>query len=297
MKMIVVDMDGTLLDSNDSIQPKTKKLLIELQKKGIILVLASGRNINKMINFGKELMMDKYNGYYIQINGTIISDAKFTFKEVRGRLKQEEARELFDALKTIDVEIQVVKDNSIYSYIPQRRVNDKLVFRKQHNIKDNVAYRAGAHNLSVKNNDGYLNTIYINDSSIIHNESNKVCVSDTMEKTLAAYELILNDFKDKYWVGLTTTNWLEICNKNVYKGKALQYLCDKINIDIKDVVAFGDGENDREMLMSVGIGVAMGNSLDTLKKYANIVTDTNNNEGIYKGLEKILKGDYYELFK
>lgn len=69
MNAIILDLDGTLLNSNKNIPPKTKELLINFQKKDGILVLASGRSFNGIIGFAKDLSMHLYNGYIISYNG------------------------------------------------------------------------------------------------------------------------------------------------------------------------------------------------------------------------------------
>lgn len=76
IKTIVLDIDGTLLDSNFNIMPKTKKALLELQKKGVRLILASGRPIKSMLNLAKELKIDQYSGIIVSNNGSIGYDIK-----------------------------------------------------------------------------------------------------------------------------------------------------------------------------------------------------------------------------
>ena len=69
IKAIVMDMDGTLLDSNNKILPETKKALIDLEKKGVSLILASGRSYTRLLPYAKELEMDKYHGYLLEVDG------------------------------------------------------------------------------------------------------------------------------------------------------------------------------------------------------------------------------------
>lgn len=80
---------------------------------------------------------------------------------------------------------------------------------------------------------------------------------------------------------------IEIMNEGVTKADAINHLCDYYSIDKEDMIAFGDNYNDKEMLESVGMGIAMGNAPDAIKLIAKDITDTNNREGIYKALKKL----------
>lgn len=79
---------------------------------------------------------------------------------------------------------------------------------------------------------------------------------------------------------------IEVSAKDVTKKSGLLKICRYLNIDIKDVVAFGDNLNDLEMIKAVGLGVAMGNATDIIKEHADVVTECNNNNGIAKVLKK-----------
>jgi len=83
-------------------------------------------------------------------------------------------------------------------------------------------------------------------------------------------------------------NFVEIVPRGVNKGTALKLVSDMLKIEQKDIIAFGDNENDIEMLQFAGTGVAMSNAPDHVKAKADIITDTNDNDGVYKILEKIL---------
>ena len=80
---------------------------------------------------------------------------------------------------------------------------------------------------------------------------------------------------------------IEIMNEGVTKADAINHLCDYYSINKQDIVAFGDNYNDKEMLESVGMGIAMGNAPDDIKNIAKDVTSTNNQDGIFKALQKL----------
>ena len=83
--------------------------------------------------------------------------------------------------------------------------------------------------------------------------------------------------------------FLEFLNKNSDKGKAIIELAKYLNIDMKDVMAIGDANNDISMIKAAGIGVAMDNAFDEVFEYANYRTESNNNSGVAKAIMKYMK--------
>ena len=83
-------------------------------------------------------------------------------------------------------------------------------------------------------------------------------------------------------------NNLEIMNEGVSKGSSLEYLGSKLNIDKSQIVAIGDNENDISMLKIAGLAVAMKNGEDSIKEYSHIITDTNDEDGVAKAIEKYI---------
>lgn len=91
----------------------------------------------------------------------------------------------------------------------------------------------------------------------------------------------LNEVKNRYY-------FFDIVNNNVSKGNAIKYLLKVLNINKENSICFGDSINDIEMFKSVGISVAMGNSIKEIKNIADYITDTNDNDGISKFFDKYL---------
>ncbi|MFR2018740.1 MAG: HAD-IIB family hydrolase, partial [Eubacterium sp.] len=83
--------------------------------------------------------------------------------------------------------------------------------------------------------------------------------------------------------------FLEITKNGTDKGTALEMLCNHLKIELNKVIAFGDGENDLQFLNKAGTAVAMGNATDSVKAQADIITDTNNNQGVLKALKGLIR--------
>lgn len=90
--------------------------------------------------------------------------------------------------------------------------------------------------------------------------------------------------------------FVEFLRPDVTKGYGLKLLCEHIGVGMEEVVAFGDGDNDREMLQLAGLGVAMKNAKQAAKEVANVVIDWSNDEdGVAKQLEALLQGGEFHV--
>ena len=286
IQMIVMDMDGTLLTSENKISPKTKELLLRVQQQGVRLVLASGRSYCKLLEYAKELCMDAYGGYLLEVNGLILYDLASGKRHIRKQMGRIEMEELFTYFRQWDVEFMAQFDDGLYDYNPESIIKEKVEYRRIHNLGEDYPWTGGAFALLADNRKGYPNIHYIDTWEEIDRRINKVSIAyhaDVMAEVSAQAK---RDLKDRYWLGLTTPKWLELMPLGITKGSGLQALVDMLGISMRDVMAFGDGENDIEMLQAAGIGIAMGNAMAEVKAAADEETDSNNDEGIFKALQK-----------
>lgn len=287
IKMIATDLDGTLLNSKSEISVETKQCLIKAQEEGICLVLASGRSHLSLINYGQQLKVDEYNGYYIGANGATLTNANTLEHKIISQLKKEEIKNLFNDAKLFNVEILGVVDDTIFDYIPSELKEIKKEYRIKNNISDDTPWTAGNFKIihdQRKNN--YTNIIYIENYDEINQPINKLCFADEEKNLTELYNLLIEKYGDKYHFALTSPTWIETTHLGINKGDALLGLAKSLGIKKEEIVAFGDGENDLSMIKLVKYGVAMSNAMDSVKKAAYAITDDNDSNGIAKYLEK-----------
>lgn len=288
IKLIAMDMDGTLLKCNNKISSKTKEILLRVQEKGIRLALASGRSYCKLMEYAKELQMDVYGGYLIEVNGMAIYDVKEQKRYIRKRMPREDAQQIFRYFQQFKVEIIGHLDDGMYDYNPKEILEEKKQYILEHHLPEDMPYTGGAFAFVYDNRKGYPNIHYIQSSEEILSDVNKISVTYHPEVMEKISETAAKDLKDKYWVGRTTKKWLEIMIKDVTKASGLNELCEKLGISLENVMAFGDGENDIEMLKECGIGIAMANALPIVKEIADDVTLSNEKDGIEQAIVKYL---------
>lgn len=272
IKVIVTDLDGTLLNSNSQINPKTKETLLKLQRDGYHLVLASGRPTPSVVGIAKELEMDLYDSYILTFNGAHVMN--FQSKEViyQQPLSVESSKAILGHLESFEVVPMVCIDNTMY-------VEDVFAGIVEHQgvIKNIIEFesRIGNYKLCEVNN--------LKD--FVSQPLSKILITGNVDYLEANLEAFREPFATTNTITKSADFFVEFTDFGVDKAKSLETILNKIGASMENVIAFGDGMNDLTLIQSAKIGVAMGNSSQTLKSYANYVTDSNDNDGIVLALE------------
>lgn len=280
IKWIVMDMDGTLLNSENEISEETKRVLMECQKLGIKLILASGRSHRRLDRYAKELMMEQYAGYLIEVNGMAMKNVMSGERMIYKRLNREQSKTLFLNFKDQGFEIQGYLDDGIFDYIPASVFELKKKERMARQLDDDHPWTGGPWSLLADTRDGYPNIRYICDWTMFPQELNKFSLLQDPTKIEAIYPQIIEQFSNDYEIVRTCPGLIEINPKGISKGSALQRMMLENNIALDEVLVFGDGENDTDMFSKVQFSIAMGNAADYVKSKAYAVTKSNNEDGI-----------------
>lgn len=269
IKLLAIDMDGTLLNEEKHIDTPQKEAVQKTIEAGIKVVLCTGRPLFGVLPVYGELELEKYNldEYVILNNGC--------------SLRKTTNWELLDNK-------EITKEDVIYL--------DKL--RKGYNL-----------DLTVSNDDDYFvvgdkaNKYTIEDGKLVYVDIKPISLEEatsgkhTFFKSMYLGEeeeiqRFKNDnenlLKDKYDAVLSQIHIFEMLPFGTNKAAALKELAEKLGIEREEIMTIGDGNNDVEMLEFAGIGVAMGNGTESAKKAANYVTDTNENHGVAKAIEKYI---------
>ena len=256
-KLIVLDLDGTALNSINLIPENLKGILIHLINNGTCrVVLASGRSISSMKTLASDLGLT---APLVTLNGGVIIDpvTKEIYNEKNLPIKT--YKESLHILKMLNIDFVVFTSFGVYADKPSE-ITDILIKYTENEIKWTNDFT------SIKNP---VKILFIPKSK----ESNAEIKKQT---SFLEIDIIESGF-----------SFTEIVPKGVNKGSALRIVANMLDIDTKEIIAFGDNENDIEMLQFAGTGVAMGNAPDHVKQEADVVTDTNDNDGVYSLLEKI----------
>ena len=287
IKAVVADMDGTLLNEKDEISQKTRDYLIDLEKKGVKLILASGRSYPRLLPYAKQLKMDEFGGYFIEIDGVARYEPK-TGKRIKfHEMQPEEIAEIYDWFTTTGAEPQAVFDDGLFDFLPEQAMEKKRKIREENNLPDDYPWTAGPWSWLADLSKGYPNISYVKSSAEINRPINKLQVMDDEEAIKKVYDQAIKKFGNQFSIYRTTPKQLEVLPFGFSKGEALKRLMEENGWNADEVVVFGDGENDVSMMQVVSHSFAMRNAKDYVQSKAAHITDSNRNDGIVKGLESL----------
>jgi Cof subfamily protein (haloacid dehalogenase superfamily) len=263
-KMIVLDIDDTLLTDEKVISERTKDALLKAQEKGVKVVLASGRPTYGMHNLAEELLLHEYGSYVLSFNGGIITDYRTKENVYECTLTKEQAHELYELSKKHNV--------FVHTY-----VGDEIITEKGNPFTDIEGELTG---MDIKEVPSFVEHI--------QNNVVKLLMLEEPENLKIVEQRLQKDLEGKMSVMRSKPFFLELTNFEVDKGKSLNHLIQILGIRQDEVIAIGDGYNDLPMIKFAGLGVAMGNAPDEIKQQADYITDTNNNDGVAKVVEKFV---------
>jgi len=275
IKAIVLDIDGTLLNSKKKISEKTKQALINAQKKGVKVILASGRPTPGMFGLAEELEMTKYEGYLVSYNGARVTDCLTKGVIFNQAMAVETSQAILEHLKKFNVQPMIDKDDYLY-------VND--VYNGMLDLTE------GPFNIiQYESRGGNFKLCEIDDLAAFATfPINKILIAAQPDYLQEHAEAIHAPFDETVTAAFSAPFYFEFTDKGIDKAKALNAVFPEMGIHSYNMIAFGDGQNDRSIIEYAGIGVAMGNAVDELKAIADDVTLSCDEDGIAAGLEKYL---------
>ncbi len=269
IKLVVTDMDGTFLRPNLEISKANIEAVKKLLERNIHFAIATGRPDQMMKEYISILDLEEP---IIMSNGSIIGNP---FQEER----------------VFEKTLSQLTLNTIFEIVDKQKM-DYLIYTKEAIItRDNNRYRFfQKRNLSLLEKDR-CNFIVaeIPSKALGEKKAYKILILENNEKRYKKYfELFSN--RDDIEVYQSQTTFIDINPKGVSKGNAIKKLAEYYEIDVKDVVVFGDQHNDVPMMKIAGTSVAMGNSIDEVKRIADYVTLSNHEDGFAYWVNKYILG-------
>ena len=268
IKMIGLDMDGTLLTTEKKMTAYTKQILEKALEQGIEVVLSTGRSIT---GIPKELLEMPGMKYAVTINGARIIDLQINEVIYENTLSMETALKLLDIISEYDAIQEAFIDSVCYS------TKEKLTYANDYFLHPSIAEYVLKSRTPVAD---VKATVLEKNKSV-----DKVNgMFRTAEDKKSSYEL-LSKVPGVVVVSSLGNNW-EINAEGTDKGNAMLRLGQLLGIKREEIMACGDGMNDIAMLKAVGLGVAMENAEPEVKEAADYITASNDEDGVAKAIEK-----------
>ena len=285
-KLIAMDIDGTLLNSYGEVSLKNKEAIELALKKNIEVVLTSGRMPKAILPIANEIKADKYiisgNGatiYDVQ-NDKIIYNSYLTKKKVLEIIDICEKNSMFYNVYTNDVILTKSLSYNILFYHNENKRNPE-----DKKIKINIVDDIYKYVEEYEKEDFLKVTICDNDEFVFKSIMNKIKNIRNVDILEVAHmsKKIIKHGSEEHEIAYYYT---EITNRNVNKWTALEMLLKKLEIEKEELITIGDNVNDKEMIENAGLGIVTGNASPEMKKIANKIVSSNNENGVAEAIIK-----------
>lgn len=288
-KLVAIDLDGTLLNSDGEISAENRDAIKQAQIQGVEVVLCSGRITNSVKNIAKDIMADNY---LISGNGAELYDIKNEKILYDNYMNKDTVLKLISYCEENSIYYSVFAENSIVA----KTLNYNVLVYNSENYKKEIDKRT-------KINITQDIIEYIQNSSIEKFAKITICDSDK-----SVFNAIINKLRKNknievldvahmtnktIQIGEEKTDiqyyYTEITAKNVNKWNAVQKLAEHLDVKQEEVACIGDNVNDKEMIQNAGFGVVMGNAAPYIKEIGDFVVKSNNENGVSEAIYKILQ--------
>lgn len=270
IKLLALDMDGTLFTTAKTITDENKLVLKKAQEKGVKVVITTGRPLKAIQHVLEDLDLYNEDNYSITFNGGLVQRNNGEILD-KSDMTAEEIQVLYADFEPLGLPMDVISDGTVYSLASQgnhskyREANPMLTFVEMESLADLP-------------------------SDIIYN---KVVVVTSAEFLDAQIPKIPASLHERFEIFKSRDIILEVMPKGIHKAVGLDLLTKHLGLKAEQVMAMGDEENDLSMLKWAGLGVAMANGSAIAKESAKAVTTkTNDESGVAEAVEKfILRGE------
>lgn len=298
IKAAFIDIDGTLLNSHFEIDRETRNCLLAFQKAGGRIILSSARPYVGMKKYGEELELSKHGGCYSAFNGGQIVDAATLETIYEKTFSTEDIKNVFDTVQQLENEAQGNELSVLQkSYQGENCLTRELAWAVHEAIDKSslniITYR-GNELLAMRQEVYAVAEMLVNQMALSVQRDflgamdflpAKFLVSGNPILIQKVYPLIKEKLNIRCDVVTSDPFFIEITPAEINKGSSMETLVGTWGIPLEAVAAFGDSENDISMLQKAGIGVAMGNAPDAVKRSAKFITGSNDDNGIARFLE------------
>ncbi|WP_085536146.1 Cof-type HAD-IIB family hydrolase [Massilibacteroides vaginae] len=265
-KLLVLDVDGTLVNSEKEISKQTLATLLKVQHMGVRIVLASGRSTYGLRHLIEALELKNHGGYILSYNGGQVIDIKNNEVLFEKRIDPQQIPYLEKKALKNGFGIFTYHKNKIITSTPDNK-------HIQHEAKLNGMDIVTVDNFSEAVTFSPCKCVLVSDD-----EQALVGLKDHWRKRLAG---VLDVYRSEPF-------FLEVVPEFIDKGNTLGVLIQKLGLGEEEVMAIGDGRRDFSMIQLAGLGVAMGNAQKSIQACADYVTESNDNDGVALAVQKFI---------
>lgn len=267
IKLIAIDLDGTLLKDDKTISDKNRETLMKAKEQSVKVVLCTGRPLNSVVGHLETLNLLDEGDYAVTFNGGLIQRNDTGEVIAKQLMTQDNLEDIYGLTYDMGLPLDLVVGSSVLTVQPQPENSNSLYYK----LNPLLTY-------------GEIN---LGESSKLDGINKMVCavgpklINEHLPKIPKSYH-------EKYNIVRSGEYLFEFLPKSVSKGFGLKMLGEILDIKPEEMMALGDEENDLSMIEFVGLGVAMANGSDVVKNVAQHITVSNEEDGVAVAVEKFV---------
>ena len=266
IKLIAIDLDGTLLNSKKEISVRNKETLAQAKAAGVKIVICTGRPLAAIGIYLDTLNLRDNGDYSITFNGGLVQKNDTGKIIEKATMPLENVQDLYELAKSLNVPLDILSDGLVLQ-LPTTQDHESLYSQ----LNKLLTYES--YELAQLTADRIYNKAVI--------AVDQTYLDEQIKKIPSA-------FYDRYEIIKTRSNLLEFMPKGITKAYGISLLARDLGIKQDEIMTIGDEENDLPMIEYAGLGVAMANAIPLVKEAADVVTDTNDQDGVAKAVEKYI---------
>lgn len=259
-KLVALDVDGTLINKERQITPRTKAAINQVREIGVEVTLCTGRMFAGTSPYAKELELELP---LVSYNGALVMD--YRTKEV-----------LYQRLLPNDYAAKIIEEARRRKFTINYYHEDRLLVEEITEQNQSYSQWTGVPLEQVK------------DLAALAYEPTKLLLIGEQEPLDAYWQEAQGTFGKAVYITKSWPIFLEFLNPEATKGLGLAALVEHLGVERDQVMCIGDSHNDLEMFSYSGLAVAMGNAGENVKKAADYVTTSNEEDGVARALEKFI---------
>ncbi len=268
-KMLVLDMDDTLLTDDHQVSVRNQKMIRLAQEMGVYVVLASGRPTPAMLSYAKDLGLDQFGSYILSYNGAVITAMQSGEVIFEQSIQPQHVHELYDFSVAHQVHLVTYLDGEIIATgaSPYVEIEAHITGMPLRIVSD---FKATVQKPVVK------------------------CIMLEEPSYLAKVAQTLKNVCSHKSITTSKPFFLEIMEWGIDKAASLARLAAQLNIDASEIIAVGNASNDLSMIQYAGLGVWVDNVEESLRHHADVIVASNNNDGVAEVIERFILGEQIE---
>lgn len=290
-KLLVLDMDGTLLNEHQKISAVDLKAVKEAIELGVHIAIATGRTMQGIIPYLEELELNHSNAYSIVCSGAHILCNDGQTMAYNG-LSQEDFSEIYHVKDSLNLSINVYSTSEIL-------IEEVNYYSEFDAIANNLPLKL-VNLKSIGREIPLLKAMLINEDYSMAKDFNRIFPSMDVKcplhtarkgynkKLFKDLSFLSESFLERFNVSKVTPYNIEISKKSANKRYGVEEIAQHLSIKQEEIICIGDSGNDRQMIEYAGLGIAMANAFPEIKAIADVITDSNMNGGVAKAIHQYI---------